>query len=373
METYGSGKATTAGVVGDALGISSPWYANALEAMPSTSTVVGFNSWRGSQTAMYGGWGTADDLRLKRSMRPANFARMASPEAFSLERRGYSPIGTTARVVNWAAKKPSAAAQLAKIGYKGAPTPFMTPGLLSNLTTAARLGRMGTSSSIGIDMARNLNAMDRAVSGIKGGRPRFGAWMTGSHAAANVLDSGGFINRTIGGFGHAARFGDDAARLGGRSKAFRSAATWGAKKFGDDTLGLGFRAAARQTAKKGVSRAAVGFAGRWAARWGASMAVGGPANPVVAIGMTAWMAYDLAKLGTGLASDLIIKPAVNTARDASVSLQGQIKKPVMGMGFVDNSVAATSRSRGVAAIQNSRLNARSMLGNEASMMHSHFG
>jgi hypothetical protein len=46
---------------------------------------------------------------------------------------------------------------------------------------------------------------------------------------------------------------------------------------------------------------------------------------------------------------------------------------MFGTGFKDNEVAATSRARGVMAIQNSRLNARSLLGSEASMMAAHFG
>lgn len=54
-------------------------------------------------------------------------------------------------------------------------------------------------------------------------------------------------------------------------------------------------------------------------------------------------------------------------------MQGTINKPLFGTGYVDNEVAASSRARGVMAIQNSRLNARSLLGSEASMMAAHFG
>jgi hypothetical protein len=46
---------------------------------------------------------------------------------------------------------------------------------------------------------------------------------------------------------------------------------------------------------------------------------------------------------------------------------------MFGMGYNDTEAAATSRARGVMAIQNSRLNARSMLGSEAGMMAAHFG
>ena len=78
--------------------------------------------------------------------------------------------------------------------------------------------------------------------------------------------------------------------------------------------------------------------------------------------------YDIGK-GVGN----MIMGGVNFAKDAAKSFQGSINKPVFGAGYRDNEVAATSRSRGVMAIQNSRLNARSTLGSEASMMAAHFG
>ena len=78
--------------------------------------------------------------------------------------------------------------------------------------------------------------------------------------------------------------------------------------------------------------------------------------------------YDLGKMGGE-----VIKSGINLARDANKSLQGSINKPMFGMGYKDTEAAATSRARGVMAIQNSRLNARSVLGSEAAMMASHFG
>lgn len=83
---------------------------------------------------------------------------------------------------------------------------------------------------------------------------------------------------------------------------------------------------------------------------------------------TGQLMYDLAK-GAGK----IAVKGVNFAKDAMKSMQGTINKPMFGSGFKDNEVAATSRSRGVMAIQNSRLNARSLLGAEASMLAAHFG
>jgi hypothetical protein len=91
----------------------------------------------------------------------------------------------------------------------------------------------------------------------------------------------------------------------------------------------------------------------------------GFANPI----LTAAAVYDISKM----AATAVIGGGARFARDAMKSMQGSINKPAFGMGYVDNEVAATSRARGVAAIQNSRLNARSALGSEAGMMASHFG
>jgi hypothetical protein len=83
---------------------------------------------------------------------------------------------------------------------------------------------------------------------------------------------------------------------------------------------------------------------------------------------TASLVYDLGKM-----AGEVVKSGINLAKDAGKSLQGDIYKPSFGMGYKDTEAAATSRSRGVMAIQNSRLNARSMLGSEGAMMAAHYG
>lgn len=80
------------------------------------------------------------------------------------------------------------------------------------------------------------------------------------------------------------------------------------------------------------------------------------------------LVYDLGKM-----AGEVVKSGIELARDANYSLQGSINKPMFGMGYRDTELAATSRARGVMAIQNSRLNARSALGSEAAMMAAHFG
>jgi hypothetical protein len=94
----------------------------------------------------------------------------------------------------------------------------------------------------------------------------------------------------------------------------------------------------------------------------------GLALPGVQLVAAASLAYDLGKMGGE-----IVKSGINLVRDANVSMQGSIAKPSFGMGYRDTEAAATSRARGVMAIQNSRLNARSALGGEAAMMAAHYG
>lgn len=98
------------------------------------------------------------------------------------------------------------------------------------------------------------------------------------------------------------------------------------------------------------------------------MRAGALALPGLQILAAASFAYDIGRMGGE-----IIKSGINLARDAGKSMRGTIDKPLMGMGYKDTEAAATSRSRGVMAIQNSRLNMRSLLGSEASMLAAHYG
>ena len=106
------------------------------------------------------------------------------------------------------------------------------------------------------------------------------------------------------------------------------------------------------------------------ARLGAAMAVNAipVAGQIASAVLLADLAMDVGKLGVE-----VFKSGVDFAKDAAISYRGSINKGVMGMGYRDNTVAATSRARGVQAIQNSRLNARSVLGSEAGAMAAHFG
>jgi len=121
--------------------------------------------------------------------------------------------------------------------------------------------------------------------------------------------------------------------------------------------------AARGTA--GTARG-LGALGRGGALVGARAV--GMAIPGVNVAMTAWMAFDIAKF-------LVKAPghAAKLMSDASRSFEGGLRVGIMDQGFKDNEVTMTSRARGVQAIQNSRLNSRSILGAESGAMAAHFG
>lgn len=136
----------------------------------------------------------------------------------------------------------------------------------------------------------------------------------------------------------------------------------GAAKMGQQLLGQGIY---KTLGAKGTMQA-IKYGG---AKVG--MAVGaraiGMALPGINLIFAADMAYQLAKLG-GKA----IKGGINFGKAGMRSMEGSMYGGMFG-GYKDDEVRATSRARGVSAIQNSRLNARSLLGSEGAMMAAHFG
>jgi hypothetical protein len=171
----------------------------------------------------------------------------------------------------------------------------------------------------------------------------------------------------VGGLSYSAQQGADAARrvvdrsitnLRAEGKLTSFAGT------ADDVLEKG---ALRTLGPKGTAQAMAGKGGaKFAASMGArALALKVPGLNVIA---AASLAYDLGKM-----AGEVVKSGINLVRDANISMQGSIAKPIFGMGYRDTEAAATSRARGVMAIQNSRLNARSALGAEGAMMAAHYG
>ena len=121
---------------------------------------------------------------------------------------------------------------------------------------------------------------------------------------------------------------------------------------------LGIKGAAK-AAQYGGARVGLAVAGEIALK----------AVPGLNLIFAADMAYQLAKLaGKGVAA------GINFGKAGMKSMQGNMYNGLFNAGsYKDDEVRATSRARGVAAIQNSRLNARSLLGSEGAMMAAHFG
>jgi len=121
---------------------------------------------------------------------------------------------------------------------------------------------------------------------------------------------------------------------------------------------LGVKGAAK-AAQYGGARVGLAVAGEIALK----------AVPGLNLIFAADMAYQLAKLaGKGVAA------GINFGKAGMKSMQGNMYNGILNSGsYKDDEVRATSRARGVAAIQNSRLNARSLLGSEGAMMAAHYG
>ncbi len=223
--------------------------------------------------------------------------------------RGAVTAGNAAAVTNAAAVAANPSAAVAST---------MTRGTLSNRITTAYHGILNAGN-----MTSGQRVVAKRVAGRLGGRAGVAQFMDDFGTAGKY--AGNFINRGQG----------------------------GAKMMG----------MAAQYARSGGSRVV-------AAKMGAMGAVrlGGAALGPLNVLSTGQLMYDI---GKGIGKMAV--GGINFAKDAMKSMQGTINKPMFGTGFKDNEVAATSRARGVMAIQNSRLNARSLLGSEASMMAAHFG
>ena len=247
--------------------------------------------------------------------------------------------------------------------------------------TAETVGRAAMGGAAGpIDVGRIL---------------RTGTADTEIGAAAQKIGRTRALSQTIKGFIPAGIF-DTTATLGGRgsemvgTKSFQKISSTFAKAmegsagpmspsiFGgnifanaaDDLLKSNnvkaIRSAAGRLGMDAFARKEYKLAGKMAGQYAGTL--GPMASKAFGAFGTASMVYDIGK-GVGK----MMMGGVNFGKDALKSMQGSMNKPLFGAGFKDNEVAATSRSRGVMAIQNSRLNARSSLGSEGAMMAAHFG
>lgn len=258
------------------------------------------------------------------------------------------------------------------------------PGLLSNIAASVRtdaLERKFAARGSGLlgGRGRKLAKVDRSIMALgqynglsatfiddalkTGGAGVRGNLLASSAAGAGTAAILGYGRGVMGGGGQAGLSGK-ALEYAGKAEA-RFAEKFAKMGLGTEAEGI---AKLRSTFGKNFIKemGGIGQASRFGGFLGTRALFA--ALPVVNAVATVSLLYELGKLG-GMA----IKGAVNLAKDAGKSLQGTIAKPLFGMGYKDTEAAATSRARGVMAIQNSQLNARSALGSEASMLSAHFG
>lgn len=217
------------------------------------------------------------------------------------------------------------------------------------------LGRIRTFGSItNMSEKRFIKSMDNIRNAIHDINPEVGRQFSDSYAGYLMSDASNDI-----GSRYAMRSGlgeTITGRVSGRVAGYIQ----GAEAFGRGTSAV---SGARSTLVAGSHFSRGVELGIEAAEKGTTLgkiaSSGAISTGLKAANVVGWvmLAHDLAQVGGKL-----IGRSINFAVDAAKSVQGDINKPIMGMGFRDNTVAATSRQRGVMAIQNSRLNMRSYLG-----------
>ena len=279
--------------------------------------------------------------------------------------------------------------------------------------TGAEFAKTGATESLNASSMRTFGTPIHLTDDMIGGVLKTGAADAEIGAAAQRIGRVRALSQTIKGFVPGSLF-DTAATLGGRgaemlgtrgfnkvaetfakamesskmgftggamsslddfAHATKSAMTIATRTSGytDDAINLlrsnnpvAIRRAAGRLGMDALARREFGTAAKMAGQYAGTL--GPTAGKVFGAFGVASMTYDIGK-GVGK----MIMGGGNFGKDALKSMQGTINRPLFGAGFKDNEVAATSRSRGVMAIQNSRLNARSALGSEGSMMAAHFG
>lgn len=345
-----------------------------LEHVPNATSVAGWNAWRASNTIMNAAGDSKARGRIRNHL-PGNLTKMSSYDNIGGVSGAYTPFDFLARSGNWMDRaitgrtiRPGAAPDNyeAKFGS----------GTYSRLSTASRLSygggpkaRTGAEQFLkrtSPNMVRDLNfenLTNRDLGDLVSASSR-GTW---SQAASGYVRGAmhGPLDEKVASrvgshFAGAAAKGAEHRALGGGARALSREAFKNAARTG--TAKAAAKGAAGTALKHAGAKAAAKYAGATA------LAAGGWAVPGVNIALAVWTAVDLTKMALE-----VTRAIPGLARDSINSFKGGIQKPVFGSRYVDNSVAATSRQRGVMAIQNSQLNMRSALGNEAAGLHAYYG
>ena len=370
-----TGQPISANTVGGQFGLNALDAANAdiplaqqlLASMPSALHTTAWNMRRTSNTITSGARRGATHARgVRQTLSPFSFNRLGSvsniePPSGS---RTYTPFNFMASNANRALtavgrRRPEFLART--FGAPSAEGTWFSPGTMGRLSamgkvygvSEARLAGMAgniTSSFGTLNPAQSAVAARRMyMSGSVMGLDSLIINPTGRNELGQMLGMSmrGSISQQLAGYVHG-------SAMGARGVSAVEARSLSAA---DSFFAKGVTKYEQHLAAKGVA----GFAAKNARFLGVASRAAGPIG-------TALLVKDLA-----LMSGKILSSAAKTAIDAGASIKGSIDKPIMGMGFRDNTVAMTSRQRGVMAIQNSRLNMRSALGNEAAGIHAVWG
>lgn len=374
-----------------------------LSHVPSAYQTMGANALRGSNTILRGGFankslGAFGNHNL---MRPRTWRRFSSADNITGNGKAYTPFNSLTSAGNYITKKSveknflGVADKFNEMGITaGEEGKYFSGGMLSRLTAAQRLARGDVESFTAKKVAglsgrrarkfaaRRSNTMDfitqadpalaKAMGAAEFSNAQMGAFasVAGTNPASQYV--GGYAARLMGGVDESV---NTALKSAGKEAAIRGAARAAThlEGVGLEATAKGFlvKATGREVGYMGAARVALQGEGGAAIARGLG-AVGAKRLLSVVPGLNAigwaWTAYDLTRMAMASMSKL-----PGFAKDALVSFRGSLNKPIMGMGYRDSTVAATSRARGVMAIQNSQLNARSVLGSEGAAMFAHFG
>lgn len=414
------------------VGGPNPTWVNTIEHLPGLASIAGWNAWRIRNTIFRGGFSGKPHpegffrgaTRNHNFFRARTWGRLSSVDTlkeFGTSNNIYSPFDATSRAGNWLFDRSRGSSRIAKASsgrfakldeawdisaHADEGRRAFGPGLIGRVgaygkglsyidkldrTPPGKMGRGARRASRRLNTARQFaSRMAEQRLGQSGGRAFMrGMGSKGMMQSQFMFSQFGSVN-WVGGYvsgatgldptlkSRANRLTHFRARDGARAgaKTFLNASTKATEHLADAGLKVGAQGELLEEVAEGswkrisnvkaFGRAAKAGQFKGAAAVGARMApmAARVAGPIGA----AFMAYDITKMGGAM-----VGGGVRTLGDSLRSFKGQIDKAPFGMGYRDNQVAATNRQIGIQAIQNSRVNARSILGNEAGMVYSHFG
>lgn len=383
----------------EALGMSAeenPFLFQILENIPGLTTLTAWNMGRVSSTVatgdlihrsknsklpwrrgMYqssragqGGWLAQGPLQ---TFGPRHFNRLTSAGNIDpLDVKGnktYTPFHFLSKIGNGLARRGMLGPQAKSFTEDGGAA--FSKGTLGRIAGSARVGSM-SDSAFARNQAGIFNSLERLANGRYSEQrlAQMAAGGTGSGAGSarfsakvgiGMTVSGGYSGRLIGYIhgAEAARAGISARDFMGEMRANNRDMLAQRAQGGLNNKGNAYRTGAKSGYSAYARNTMMG-------RVVGSGAVSAGMRAVPVVGKVL-LARDIAMLA-GTVTAAHTKMVVDAGRE----LVRPLNKGVMGQRYVDNSVAATSRQRGVMAISNSRLNARSALGSEAAAMHAYY-